>query len=49
MQEAATMDLGDCCRQSNGNTQQASQLGWLSPAPLKNLIQWLAARILEYE
>src|SRR5579863_9888114 len=49
MQEAATMDLGDCCRQSNGNTQQASQPGWLSPAPLKNLIQWLAARILEYE
>jgi hypothetical protein len=49
MHEAVPMDLAERCRQSDGNTQEASQVERLSPAPLKNLIQELTARILEYE
>src|SRR5258708_38015054 len=47
--EAVPMDLAECCRQANGDAQEASQVERLPLVPLKNPIQELAARILEYE
>jgi hypothetical protein len=49
MDEAAPMDLAECCRQANGDAQEASQLDRLPLVPLKNPIQGLTARVLEYE
>jgi hypothetical protein len=41
------MGVTECCRQANGDAQEASQVERL---PLvKNPIQRLAARVLEYE
>jgi hypothetical protein len=49
MYEAAPMDLADCCGQANGDAQETSQFDRLPVVSLKNPIQGLAARILEYE
>ena len=49
MNEPRPMDLAKCGRQADGNAQEASQVERLSLAPLKNQIQWLTARIHEYE
>jgi hypothetical protein len=49
MYEAALMDLAECCRQANGDAQEASQVERLPLVPFKNPIQGLTARILEYE
>ncbi len=49
MHEAVPMDLTECCHQSDGNAQEASQVERLSLLPLKNQIQGFTARILEYE
>jgi hypothetical protein len=49
MYEAAPMDLAECCRQANGDVQEASQVKRLSLVPFKNPIQGLTARVLEYE
>jgi hypothetical protein len=49
MYEAALMDLTQCFCQPNGNAQEASQVERLPLVPLKNLIQRLTARVLEYE
>src|SRR5713226_5146948 len=38
-----------CCRQANGDAQDASQIERLRLVPLKNPIQGLTARVLEYE
>ena len=43
------VDFAECCRQANGDAQEASQIERLSMAPLKNPIQRLTARIREYE
>jgi hypothetical protein len=40
------VDLGECCRQANGDTQDASRIEQL--APLKNQIKGLTARVHEY-
>jgi hypothetical protein len=39
------MSLAERCRQADGDTQAASQLERLALAPLKDPIQWLAARV----
>jgi hypothetical protein len=49
MYEAAPMDLAECLRQAGGNAQEASQIERLSLVPLKNPIQWLTTRVIEYE
>ncbi len=49
MDETAPMDLAECCRQADSDAQDARQIERLSLVPLKNQIQGLAARILEYE
>jgi hypothetical protein len=43
------MGVTECCRQANGDAQEASQVERLPLVPLKNPMQRLAARILEYE
>ena len=43
------MGVTECCRQANGDAQEASQVERLPLVPLKNPIQRLAARVLEYE
>src|SRR6266478_9791321 len=43
------MDLAECCCQASRDAQEASQIERLPLVPLKNPIQGLAARILEYE
>ncbi len=43
------MDLAECCRQANGDAQEASQVERLPVVSLKNMIQGLTARVLEYE
>ena len=43
------MDLAECFRQANGDAQEASQIERLPLIPLKNQIQGLTARVLEYE
>jgi hypothetical protein len=47
MYKAMPVDLAECCRQTNGDTQNASQIEGL--APLKNQIKGLTARVHEYE
>ncbi len=49
MYKAVPMDLSKCCRQANGDAQEASQIERLPLETLKNPIQGLAARVLEYE
>jgi hypothetical protein len=49
MYKAVPVDLAECFRQANGNAQEASQMERLVVSSLKNPIQGLAARILEYE
>ncbi len=43
------MDLAECFRQTNGDAQKARQIERLPLVPLKNLIQGLAARVVEHE
>jgi hypothetical protein len=49
MYEATPVDLSKCYRQTNGYLQGASQIERLPLVPLKNLIQGLAARVIDYE
>jgi hypothetical protein len=49
MYQAVPMDLADCCRQANGDAQEARQIERSPLVPLKNLIHGLSARILKYE
>jgi hypothetical protein len=49
MDDAMPVDFAECCRQANGDAQEASQIERLSLAPLKNPIQRLTARVREYE
>jgi hypothetical protein len=49
MYESVPMDLSECCRQADGNTQDSGEIERLPVASLKNPIQWLTARIFEYE
>ena len=49
MYEAVLMDLTECFCQPNGSAQEASQVERLPLVPLKNPIQRLTARVLEYE
>ncbi len=43
------MDLAECRRQANSDALEASQIERLPVVSFKNPIQWLTARILEYE
>ena len=43
------MGVTECCLQANGDAQEANQVERLPLVPLKNPIQRLAARVLEYE
>lgn len=43
------MGMTECCRQANGDAQEASQVERLPLVTLKNPIQRLVARVLEYE
>ena len=43
------MDLTECCRQSNRDTQDAGLTERLPVVPLKDQIQGLTARVREYE
>ncbi len=49
MYKAMAVNLAECCRQADGDAQDASQIERSSLVPLKNPIQGLASRILEYE
>jgi hypothetical protein len=49
MYEAVPMHLAECCRQANGNAQDAGQIERLPRVPLKNPIQGFTARIVEYK
>src|SRR5260370_30371108 len=49
MYEAVLMDLTEGVCQPNGRAQEASQVERLPRVPLKNPIQRLSARVLEYE
>jgi hypothetical protein len=49
MYEAVLMDLTECFGQPNGSAREASQVARSPLVPLKNAIQRLAARVLEYE
>jgi hypothetical protein len=49
MYETVPMDLSECGCQANGNAQETSQIERLPLAPLKNPIQGLTARVLEYK
>ena len=41
--------MTECCRQANRDAREASQVERLPVVPLKNPIQRLAPRVLEYE
>jgi hypothetical protein len=43
------VDFAEGRRQANGDAQEARQLKWLALVPIKDPIQGLAARVLEYE
>ena len=43
------MGVTECCRQANGDAQEARQVEQLPVVALKNPIQKLAARVREYE
>ena len=47
--ETAPMDVAERRRQANGDAQEARQIERLPLVPLKNAIQGLTARVLEYE
>ena len=49
MDKAVPVDVAECCRQADGDAQEASQLERLPPAPSKDTIQGLAARVREYQ
>ena len=49
MNKTTPMDLAECCRQADSDVQDAGQIERLSLVPLKNQIQGLTARVLEYE
>jgi hypothetical protein len=49
MYEALLMDLTECSCQPNGGAKEASQVERLPQAALKNPIQRLTPRVLEYE
>ena len=49
MYKTVPMDLAECCRQANSDLQDPSQIERLPLVPLKNMIQGLTARVLEYE
>src|SRR5260370_42612372 len=49
MNEATPVDLAECFRKVNSGAQDASQIERLPLVPLKNPIQWLTARVREYE
>jgi hypothetical protein len=49
MYEPTPVDLSECCRHSDSNTQDSGEIERLSLAPLKNPIQGLTARVFEYE
>jgi hypothetical protein len=49
MNEAVPVHLTECRCQANSNTQEATQIEWLSLVPLKDLIQRFTARILKYK
>jgi hypothetical protein len=49
MNKTTAMDLAECSRQADSDAQDAGQIERLSLVPLKNQIQGLASRILEYE
>jgi hypothetical protein len=49
MYESIAMDLSECSRQSDSDTQSAGHVERLPVASFKNPIQWLTARIFEYE
>ena len=46
--EAAPVDLAECCRQADGDAQEAGQIERLPLVSLKNPIQGLTARVREY-
>jgi hypothetical protein len=41
------MGVTECCRQANGNAQEASQFEWLPVVPLKNPIQGFTTRVIQ--
>ncbi len=49
MYESVPMDPAECCRQTDGNTQDSGEIERLPVASLKNPIQRLTAWIFEYE
>ena len=49
MCESAPMDLAECCRQANSNTQDAGHIERLPVASFKNPIQRLTAWVFEHE
>ena len=49
MYESMAMDLPECCRQSDSNTQDAGHIERLLVASFKNPIQRLTAGVSEYE
>jgi hypothetical protein len=49
MYESMAMDLPECCRQSDSNTQDAGHIERLPVASFKNPIQRLTAWVFEYE
>jgi len=49
MYKAVAMDLAECCRQANSDLQDPRQIERLPLVPLKNMVQGLTARVLEYE
>jgi hypothetical protein len=49
MDEAVPMHLAQCCRQANGDAQEARQIERLPLVPLKNQVQWLTPWVFKYE
>src|SRR5260370_38781488 len=47
--QTTPVDLAECCRQANGDAQNASQIERLPLVPLKNTTQRLTARVFEDE
>jgi hypothetical protein len=41
------MSVTECCRQANGDAQEASQFEWLPVVPLKNPIQGFTTRVIQ--
>src|SRR5712692_4429406 len=49
MNKTTAVDLAECCRQADSDVQDAGQIERSSLIPLKNQIQGLASRVLEYK